>query len=48
VRVLARVGVSGRGLGAQVLGRADFFSVNGVHEQLQEGQGKAMDKVVRC
>jgi hypothetical protein len=45
VRVLARVGVSGRGLGAQLLVNADVVSGQRVHGQLQEGQGRSIDKV---
>ena len=45
VHVLARVDVSGRGLGARLLGSVVTVSVEGVQGQRQQGQGKSNDKV---
>jgi hypothetical protein len=45
VRVLARVGVSGRVGSRQFLAGGDVNLVKGLQGQLQEGQGKSIDKV---
>jgi hypothetical protein len=45
VRVLASVGILWACLGARGLGDVDVVLVKGVHEQLQESQGKAADMV---
>jgi hypothetical protein len=45
VRVLASVGILWACLGARGLGSVVVNLVQGVHEQLQESQGKAADMV---
>jgi hypothetical protein len=43
VRVLARVGISGHGLGTLVLVNADVEKVKGVHGRDQQSEGKLRD-----
>jgi hypothetical protein len=45
VRVLARVGVSGRVGSRQFLAGGDVNLVKGMHGQLREGQGQSIDMV---